>query len=199
MRSNCAFFGTDRTRSSAGIYEPTPVVFSIRRRRRQRGKDHRPEEAGERLPYIKSLRSRHLTPTFRPLEFWRRGLDDCSHHDQGRTRLNRQLHRCCLSASASRLDLQTPPSAQRARTGNPGAPLRTRRSHPHRAQRVASKKNWRPMRPGETFRLQQHHKPQRGYTLGGELFLPAHSDHHLHLHHHPEAEDGANISIFINY
>ena len=37
---------------------------------------------------------------------------------------------------------------------------------PHRARRVASYKHWGPMRPGEPFRLQQHHKSQRGDTHG---------------------------------
>ena len=98
-----------------------------------------------------------------------------------------------LAASASRLDLQTPPLAQRARTGNPGAPLRTRTSHPHRARRVASKKNWRPMRPGETFRLQQHNKPQRGNSRGKKRsFLRTPIIISSTSSSSPKAEDGAN-------
>ena len=109
-----------------------------------------------------------------------------------------QLHRCCWSASASRLDLQAPPSAHRARTGNPGARTTNTEIAPPPSAASGLQRNWRPMRPGEPFRLQQHFKPQRGHTLGGDLFLPAHSDHHLHHHLHQRRKT-VPISIFINF
>ena len=60
-----------------------------------------------------------------------------------------------------------PPRRHSSRTEFPGD-LNTKSwdKLPHRARRVASYKHWGPMRTSEPFRLQQHHKSQRGDTHG---------------------------------